>query len=115
MSKKRGETCPDCGKVIRNDWTCGACQYERRRLRLLELKYGIKPEEYLAMHDAQKGCCAICGIHESKLAKRLHTDHCHMTGKVRGLLCAKCNTSLGQFEQKPERLLIAHRYLLGGD
>jgi hypothetical protein len=94
---------------------CGSCLYLKYRLRKIEIKYGISPEEYLKMHSDQNGCCAICGIHESKLDKRLHTDHCHTTGMVRGLLCNKCNTSLGQFESDPELLLIAYEYLTGGE
>lgn len=41
--------------------------------------------------EEQKGCCAICGKHQSKLKSKLHVDHCHVTGKVRQLLCKTCN------------------------
>lgn len=117
------KTCKHCGKAFERvdkkgrsaGRECYACLYEKNRLRAIEIKYGISREEYLEMHSRQNACCAICGIHESKLAKRLHTDHCHTTGKVRGLLCAKCNTSLGQFEKDPALLLVAYEYLTEGD
>lgn len=90
---------------------CRTCEYERYRIRKLELKYGVTPDELAGMYEKQNSCCAICGVHESKLPKRLHVDHCHETGRVRGLLCNKCNTSIGHFERTPELLIVAHQYL----
>lgn len=116
-----GKVCIDCGgdfEPPRNNGyikRCGPCNYEFYRLDKLWRKYGVTPGEYMAMYAEQDGRCAICGIHESELPKRLHLDHCHDTGRVRGLLCAKCNTSLGQFEKEPERLLRAYEYLTGGE
>ena len=115
-------TCKTCGEhpeILsssghRTGGECGTCRYERHRISRLSWKYGISEDEYLEMHEAQSGCCKICGIHESKLPKRLHVDHCHDTGKVRGLLCAKCNTSIGQFERTPELLLRAYEHIVGG-
>ena len=49
------------------------------------------------MHDAQDGLCKICGNPE-ELDRRLAVDHSHETGKVRGLLCFKCNVILGHIE-----------------
>lgn len=120
--------CTECGAsfttVKRNEYRkqCGSCHYERYRLIKLSKKYGITIDQYLDMHAAQGGCCAVCGIHESELPKRLHVDHdhdcCPIGGScgecVRGLLCAKCNTSMGQFESDPELLLKAYEYLTGG-
>lgn len=103
--------------------SCGPCTYEKYRIKKLEYKYGLSEGEYMRLYEDQRGSCAICGVHESKLAKRLHVDHDHSCcpdrkacGKcVRGLLCAKCNTSIGQFESEPTRLLIAYDYLTGGE
>jgi hypothetical protein len=53
-------------------------------------KYGITVEQYDLMVKEQNGLCAIC----QKLEK-LFVDHCHITGKIRGLLCLKCNLMLG--------------------
>ena len=49
------------------------------------------------MFDSQKGVCKICKC-SCKSGKQLAVDHCHETGVVRGLLCAKCNTNLGRIE-----------------
>lgn len=52
-------------------------------------------EDYNLLFQQQKGCCKICGRHQKDMKKRLHLDHCHKTGKVRGLLCSHCNSVLG--------------------
>lgn len=62
--------------------------------------YSITLIERNKMAEEQNYCCAICGIHESKLTKGLHLDHCHATGKIRKLLCSVCNTQLGIVENK---------------
>src|ERR1035437_2880910 len=67
----------------------------------LKLKYNISMEIYKVMLQNQKNLCAICNKPETSLDKtgknvmRLAVDHNHITGKVRGLLCGKCNMSLG--------------------
>ena len=71
--------------------------------------YGITEEEYLALFDAQKGKCAICGGLPQK--KRLCIDHDHKTDRIRGLLCPQCNTLLGMAKDSPARLFAAIRYL----
>lgn len=65
-----------------------------QRANHLKKRYGISEAEYQAMLTKQKHKCAIC----RKRAK-LHIDHCHSTGKVRGLLCLRCNGSLAWLEQ----------------
>ena len=55
-------------------------------------------KKYDALLKKQKGCCAICGIHQSELNIRLCRDHNHKTGQIRGLLCRTCNYLLGIFE-----------------
>ena len=82
---------------------------EQRREQLLRGKYGIEPADYDAILARQGGRCAICG---SEPARLLHVDHCHRTGKVRGLLCSPCNTGLGHFKDDPERLNRAVVYLV---
>ncbi len=47
--------------------------------------------EYDRLLAVQKNCCAICRKHQSQITKNFDVDHCHKTGKVRGLLCHKCN------------------------
>jgi len=63
----------------------------------LKCKYDLTLEEWQQMYNEQKGCCAICGIHQDKLIRSLEIDHNHVTGKVRKLLCIKCNLGLGYF------------------
>ena len=62
------------------------------------------------MLGAQNGRCAICGRPETE-AGGLAVDHCHATGKVRGLLCTLCNTALGKFRDRTDILRAAIRYL----
>ena len=50
---------------------------------------------YNQLFNKQYGCCAICGIHQNDINKKLAVDHNHLTGKVRGLLCSKCNMAIG--------------------
>ena len=73
--------------------------------------YGIFPEEYERMFEAQKGCCAICGRHQSELRRHLAVDHDHVTGKIRGLLCVSCNVGLDGLQNNPELLRKAAAYL----
>jgi hypothetical protein len=58
------------------------------------------------MHEAAGGVCQICGDDE-----RLGVDHCHASGRLRGLLCSRCNTGLGMFRDRPELLAEAIEYL----
>lgn len=88
-------------------------EYERRKLKLgtfkweaIKSKYGLSREGYEAMVSAQEGMCALCGERPVK-----HVDHCHETGRVRGLLCVQCNTGLGKFNDSPELLKKAVEYL----
>lgn len=61
------------------------------------------------MLTSQGGTCAIC--HGTATVGRLAVDHCHLTGKVRGLLCTNCNTALGKLKDSKELLLNAINYL----
>jgi len=63
------------------------------------------------MFNEQKGCCAICSKHQTTLKRSLAVDHCHATGKVRGLLCQKCNSLIGYGEDNVEILTSSIRNL----
>jgi hypothetical protein len=63
--------------------------------RRLKQKYGISNNDYKQLQDSQENKCAICNRKQNN--KRLAVDHNHKTGKVRGLLCEKCNRALGMF------------------
>lgn len=88
----------------------------------LKRKYGLSIEDYEGMVEAQQGCCRICGGHGGDrgwITKRerakLFVDHCHETGKVRGLLCHQCNAGLGMFRDSPNLLTSAISYLKEND
>jgi len=84
----------------------------------LKRLYGITVEQYDNILSEQKGRCAICGSESSqsrsyKLVGRakFSVDHCHTTGKVRGLLCTKCNRALGLMNDSIESVLRMAEYL----
>ncbi len=60
--------------------------------------YGLTLDDYNRMFVKQKGCCAICGMHQSKQDRLLAVEHNHKTGQVRGLCCVTCNTGLGMLK-----------------
>lgn len=89
---------------------------KRSRERHLLNAYGISSEAYEELHAAQNGVCALCGKAETKKSKngnllRLAVDHCHETGKVRGLLCCTCNSGIGLIGDTREMALAAVKYL----
>ena len=66
----------------------------------LKTRFGITLDEYNEILKGQNGVCAICKQPESvKGRKNLAVDHCHETGKIRGLLCTFCNTALGKLKE----------------
>lgn len=83
---------------------------EQRRIWWLK-KYDLTPEDYDRMYEEQNGVCWICGRPETARNRGLGVDHCHGTGKVRGLLCGACNRALGLFQDDVERLKKAIEYL----
>jgi hypothetical protein len=77
----------------------------------LQFKFGITAAQYDEMLLNQGGRCAIC-LHTEPMGRGVfHVDHCHRTGKVRGLLCTTCNTGLGHFGDSVLNLKLAQRYL----
>jgi len=73
---------------------------------LLQRRYGISAAAYDALAAAQHEACAICGTPRIDLKRGLSVDHDHSTGKVRALLCQKCNAALGLLN---EDLAVAHK------
>ena len=87
---------------------------DKIRSRKLRRDYGISIEDYDRMLTLQNGVCAVCSEPPSKANARemvLHVDHCHKTGKIRGLLCATCNRMLGLAKDNPETLIKAATYV----
>lgn len=72
--------------------------------------YDINLEEYREIEKSQNYKCKIC-LQTNKHTRMFAVDHCHKTGKVRGLLCTNCNTAIGLFEENKDNLLRAIEYL----
>lgn len=77
----------------------------------LNVKFSRK--ERVDLLNKQGGVCAICAIPIS--GKNAHTDHCHSTKEVRGILCRKCNLALGHVRDSTEVLRAMIKYLEGGE
>jgi Recombination endonuclease VII len=65
----------------------------------------------MALYDSQGGKCAVCRHDIPPTTHRSHIDHCHDTGKVRGILCLNCNTGIGRFKESEAVMLAAIAYL----
>jgi len=121
--KRTGNSFPRC-KVCRNK------QHKERKERdpsiyrriewpsKLKRLYGITVDQYYSMLESQGGGCAICGTKVPSSRKRKYAsvemffvDHCHATGKVRGLLCSRCNRGIGFFDDSIDKLNLAVNYL----
>ena len=85
--------------------------YTAKKRWSLKYSFGITLSEYNRMFNEQNGQCAICEIHQSNLEKALAVDHDHVTGKIRGLLCSKCNLLLGQFKDRADILWKSALYI----
>lgn len=87
----------------------------------LQKQYGMSIDDYMEMYANQGGRCAICETpknayteNDSKKSGKTETlavDHCHTTGKIRGLLCSSCNKGIGHFNDSPAMLGAAAKYL----
>ncbi len=105
--------CDECRLAKRRAWY-KASDTNKKRVRASELrtKFGITIDEYEELAAYQDHVCAIC---EKPCASgiSLAVDHCHKTGRVRGLLCKRCNQMLGVMFDSPELLRRAADYLEG--
>ncbi|EIM6622183.1 endonuclease VII domain-containing protein [Salmonella enterica] len=110
MDYKERKRLRDKGRIRRGT-------FEARRNSHLMTKYGITLERYNELSEAQNHVCAICGNAETRVIHgtltSLCVDHCHQSGKVRGLLCANCNRAIGLIKDNTELLKNAVRYLGG--
>lgn len=100
-AKKKYLTSPHGRKVVRS--------YKRRTsgAALLKHRYGITPQKLETMRQQRGGLCDVC-----KQPSDLVIDHDHATGKLRGLLCHKCNLGLGHFRENVTTLGAAISYLM---
>ncbi|HSP36234.1 MAG TPA: endonuclease VII domain-containing protein [Frankiaceae bacterium] len=72
----------------------------------LKRRYGLTDADVKELIEQQGGVCAVCAVGTPE-----HVDHCHVSGKVRGVLCFNCNGGLGQFKDDISRLINAIAYL----
>lgn len=79
------------------------------RRYVVKCVYGLEPTAFDAMLAKQGNACAICRT--SFEERRLTIDHCHNTGKVRGLLCASCNSGIAYLDDNPAVMRAAARYV----
>ena len=84
----------------------------RQRLSIAKNRAKCPPELFNRLFEDQKGSCAICGLHQSKMRRRIAIDHNHETNKIRGLLCDNCNRCLGLLKDSKEVLQSAIEYLM---
>lgn len=105
----RGQRCKSCCNLYGVDYTRNTTYYQS--------KYGITLTQYNHLLHAQDNKCAICCTPHQEMPNkkwaraRLSVDHDHVTGKVRGLLCSKCNCGLGLLGDTEARLKTALDYL----
>ncbi|MFJ3881948.1 endonuclease VII domain-containing protein [Streptomyces sp. NPDC090077] len=113
--------CRQCGEIKpHSEWhknatasdglstRCKACRAIQGRAGHLKRSYGMTEAERDEMIAAQGGVCLIC-----LKAPAVHVDHCHTTGKVRGVLCFNCNTAIGKLGDDPDAARRVVSYLEG--
>lgn len=93
--------------------TCWEDAFKKKKATMkwqrIERIYGISKEQFTAMLEQQSGRCPICSIEVSE--NKSHIDHCHETGKVRGILCSRCNQAIGLFKEDTKSMIKAVEYL----
>lgn len=89
------------------DRNCRTCKKDKQ----LRTKYGITLADFKEMERSQDGRCLICARKPG--GRSLSVDHCHKTGRVRGLLCYRCNQFLGYINDRTEPLVAAIEHLQG--
>jgi len=110
-------------------WDCKTCvsarkkkewreKPEQARARNRKFWYGLDEDMFQCVLADQNSRCAICEkefylgpTHAGKRQDQPHVDHCHVTGKLRGLLCGSCNIGIGNLNDSLELLLKAARYI----
>lgn len=112
LSKYRDENKEDILKRARERYKRPDEHWKRIASRLKTV-FGLTAQEFCDMLDAQMGVCGICGnpLYSYDNDKRPSVDHCHDTGKVRGLLCKNCNSGIGMMQDNPDIVYKAYQYL----
>jgi hypothetical protein len=106
--------CKICSSIKGKEWNKNNKEKSKQKSRIGSLKrnYGLTPQDYEKMLNKQCGVCCICKTNNPGKDRSYFTvDHCHITGVVRGLLCAKCNCALGLLNDNPMLFATAKNYL----
>jgi len=90
-------------RVDGRETICKTCTSKQRKMAI---------KNYPILVEKHGEHCRICNITPEQTGKRLSVDHCHTTGKIRGLLCDNCNHGIGKFKERPRLLLKAIWYIL---
>ena len=107
---------PDKRKYHGRKYECLACQGILTRVARYRKSFGIEVEQYDQMLQAQGGCCALCKTQEYSHKRngrfvRFAVDHCHTTGRIRGLLCWRCNLAIGLLKDDTSAVIRLVNYL----
>lgn len=111
--------CKFCRENVRNPWSFTHAKtpdHKRKRAAYnKEVNFGLTQEQHDELVAKQEGKCAVCTQpFESGFAQHA-VDHCHTTGRIRGLLCHRCNLGLGHFSDDPDIMQRAVDYLRAAD
>lgn len=99
-------------KLIEYDRRQNIKNKNRRREYHLNKKYNLTCDEYDNMLLEQNNRCNICNIHQSEIDRVFTVDHNHFNGKIRSLLCCKCNWLLGNCNESIDVLNNAIKYII---
>ena len=115
-AEKKGNLCKPCAIARSKKWQ--AANPERFFFNQIRAKWGLSQSDYLGMFEQQDNRCAICAEEETvpisqknTKPRRLAVDHDHSTGIIRGLLCTRCNTTLGKVKDDTDLLKKMIEYL----
>lgn len=106
--------CKPCENARKAAWTKANPDKDAESQRRARLKanYGITPEQYEEMLEAQGGRCACCGTTEPGGNGAFNVDHCHDSNEIRGLLCSNCNAGIGKLGDNLDGVWQAMLYLV---
>lgn len=102
--------CRPCHNQWAKEWNKSEVGKQSRHRSRIRYEYDLNAQTFDLLRQNQQGVCAICKQSPDN-GKELCVDHCHVTGKVRGLLCDKCNRALGYLKEDPQLIRRAADYL----
>ncbi|RWO22804.1 endonuclease VII domain-containing protein [Mesorhizobium sp.] len=109
--KQAAYTKTDAGKASQKRFVSSAERREKRKWRVRHKKYGMSRDSFSEMLLAQNGRCALCSTDKPGSRYGFCIDHCHETGRVRGILCHNCNSALGKLGDTPTSISRALAYV----